>query len=89
MAPVAALKHNPELRGLYHRKRSQGKAPKQALIVVARKLLTIVYSLLRYQKRYFSLVNLIGCLSIRSFSRTILFSQLSGPPSGGMTSSTE
>lgn len=52
MASVAALKHNPELRGLYHRKLSQGKAPKQALIVVARKLLTIVYSLLRYQTEY-------------------------------------
>jgi transposase len=52
MAAVAALKHNPELRSLYHRKISQGKAPKQALIVVARKLLTVVYSLLRYNTDY-------------------------------------
>lgn len=52
MASVAALKHNPDLRALYHRKISQGKAPKQALIVVARKLLAIVYSLLRYQTDY-------------------------------------
>jgi len=52
MASVAALKHNPELRSIYHRKVSQGKAPKQALIVVARKLLTIVYSLLRYKTDY-------------------------------------
>ncbi len=52
MASVAALKHNPDLRALYHRKISQGKAPKQALIVVARKLLTLVYSLLRYQTNY-------------------------------------
>lgn len=52
MASVACLKHNAELRALYHRKLSQGKAPKQALIVVARKLLAIVYSLLRYQTTY-------------------------------------
>jgi transposase len=52
MAAVAALKHNPELRSLYHRKISQGKAPKQAIIVVARKLLTVVYSLLRYNTDY-------------------------------------
>lgn len=52
MAAVACLKHNPELKALYYRKVSQGKATKQALIVVARKLLATVYSLLRYQTTY-------------------------------------
>lgn len=52
MAAVASLKHNREMKAVYDRKVSQGKAPKQALIVVARKLLATVYSLLRYQTTY-------------------------------------
>lgn len=52
MASVASLKHNRHLKTIYDRKVSQGKAPKQALIVVARKLLATVYSLLRYQTEY-------------------------------------
>jgi len=52
MAAVACLKHNRELKALYDRKISQGKAAKQALIVVARKLLATVYSLLRYHTPY-------------------------------------
>lgn len=52
MAAVASLKHNREMKSIYNRKVSQGKAPKQALIVVARKLLATVYSLLRYQTTY-------------------------------------
>lgn len=52
MAAVASLKHNKFMKAIYDRKISQGKAPKQALIVVARKLLATVYSLLRYQTEY-------------------------------------
>lgn len=52
MAAVASLKHNPEMKAVYDRKKSQGKAAKQALIVVSRKLLATVYSLLRYQTTY-------------------------------------
>ena len=52
MASVASLKHNKQLKALYDRKVSQGKAPKQALIVIARKLLATVYSMLRYQTEY-------------------------------------
>lgn len=52
MAAVASLKHNPLLRELYLRKLSQGKHAKQAIICVARKLLAIIYSLLRYQTTY-------------------------------------
>jgi len=52
MAAVACLKHNREMKAVYDRKVSQGKAAKQALIAVARKLLATVYSLLRYQTTY-------------------------------------
>jgi len=39
MAAVDSLKHNKELRTLYHPKLSQGKTEKQATICVAKKLL--------------------------------------------------
>lgn len=52
MAAVASLKHNKFMKTIYDRKVSQGKAPKQALIVVSRKLLATVYSLLKYQTEY-------------------------------------
>jgi len=48
LAAVASIKHNPALKNLYHRKISQGKAPKQALIVVARKLACIIYSMIKH-----------------------------------------
>lgn len=51
-AAVAAIKHNAELRTLYLRKRSQGKSPTQALIVVARKLATMLYSMLKHNTWY-------------------------------------
>ena len=47
ISSVACLKHNSYLRNLYHKKLSQGKAPKQALIVVAHKLASIMYSMLK------------------------------------------
>jgi len=52
MSSVACLKHNSYLRNLYHKKLSQGKAPKQALIVVARKLASIMYSMLKNDSVY-------------------------------------
>ncbi len=47
LASVACLKHNPYFKQLYDKKRSQGKAPKQALIVVSHKLASIIYSMLK------------------------------------------
>lgn len=47
MAAVNAIRRSPELRTLYLRKRSQGKSAKQALIVVAVKLLHTAYALVR------------------------------------------
>ena len=52
ISSVACLKHNSYLRNLYHKKLSQGKAPKQALIVVAHKLASIMYSMLKNDSVY-------------------------------------
>lgn len=52
IASVASIKHNDYLRNLYHKKVSQGKVPKQALIVVARKLASIMYSMLKNNSSY-------------------------------------
>jgi transposase len=47
MAAGASLRHNKEMRTLYHKKLSQGKTEKQALICVGKKLLQIALSLLK------------------------------------------
>jgi len=52
MSAVACLKHNKEMRTIYHRKISQGKTAKQALIVVAKKLLQIMLAMLKSGKSY-------------------------------------
>ena len=52
MAAVASLKHNPEMRTLYHRKISQGKTEKQALICVGKKLLQVMLAMLKSGEPY-------------------------------------
>ena len=52
IAAVANLKHNPEMRTLYHRKLSQGKTEKQALICVGKKLLQIMLAMLKSGEAY-------------------------------------
>ena len=52
MAAVASLKHNPEMRTLYHRKISQGKTEKQALIYLGKKLLQIMLAMLKSGEPY-------------------------------------
>lgn len=52
MAAVACIKHNPEMRALYHKKVSQGKLPKQALIAVAKKLAHLCLSMLKSGEAY-------------------------------------
>jgi len=52
MSAVACLKHNKEMRAIYHKKISQGKTAKQALIVVAKKLLQIMLAMLKSGKPY-------------------------------------
>jgi transposase len=52
MAAVASLRHNKEMRTLYHKKLSQGKTEKQALICVGKKLLQIALSMLKSGESY-------------------------------------
>jgi len=52
IASVASLIHNPYLKSVYRDKISQGKSTKQAIIVVARKLACIMYSMLKNNTAY-------------------------------------
>jgi transposase len=52
MAAVNAMRRSPQLRTIYLRKRSQGKSAKQALIVVAVKLLHTAYALVRERAHF-------------------------------------
>lgn len=52
IAAVACIKHNPEFRALYHKKVSQGKNGKQALVYVAKKLAHLCLSMLKSGEVY-------------------------------------
>lgn len=52
IAAVACIKHNPEFKVLYHKKISQGKSGKQALIYVAKKLAHLCLSMLKSGEVY-------------------------------------
>jgi len=61
MAAVASLKHNREMKTLYHRKLSQGKTEKQALICVAKKLLQIMLAMLKSGEPYSPMKVFVNC----------------------------
>jgi transposase len=50
MASWVACRHNPVLKAFSDRLRAGGKAPKQAIVAVARKLLTILNAIMRERK---------------------------------------
>ena len=52
MAGLSAARHDPNLRGFAERLRANGKAPKQAIIAVTRKLLTILNAMIRENRPY-------------------------------------
>jgi len=52
MAAVAAVRHNIELNKVFYDKVSAGKSKKEALIIISKKLATIIYSLFKYNKPY-------------------------------------
>ena len=52
MAAVASVRHNRELNKVFHDKISSGKSKKEALIIISKKLATIIYSLFKYNKPY-------------------------------------
>lgn len=45
LASISAVRHNDEMRTIYMNYRSKGRAKKEAIIIVARKLLTIIYTI--------------------------------------------
>jgi transposase len=52
MAAVSAVRHNTELHKLFRDKVSAGKSKKEALIIIAKKLASTIYSLFKYNKPY-------------------------------------
>ena len=52
MAAVAAIRHNEQMRTIYLKYRSRGKAKKEALIIVARKLIAIIYAIYTRNEPY-------------------------------------
>jgi len=61
MTAVACLRHNPQMKTLYHRKLSQGKTEKQALVCVAKKLLHIMLAMLKSAEPYDPLKVFVNC----------------------------
>lgn len=51
-ASIAAIRHNDELKKLYLDKKSSGRAAKECVIVVARKLAKIIYAIYKYNTPY-------------------------------------
>ena len=52
MAGLSAARHDPALRAFAERLRANGKAPKQAIIAVTRKLLVILNAMIRENRPY-------------------------------------
>jgi len=51
-ATIACVRHNDELKKVYLDKKSSGRAPKECVIVVARKLAMIIYSIYKNNTPY-------------------------------------
>ena len=52
MAAVSSVRHNIEMLKLFRDKVSRGKSKKEALIIIAKKLATIIYSIFKYNIPY-------------------------------------
>jgi transposase len=52
MAAVSSVLHNQELRKIFRDKLSLGKSKKEALIIISKKLATIIYSIFKYNTPY-------------------------------------
>jgi len=52
MAAVGSVLHNPQLKKIFHDKVSSGKSKKEALIIISKKIATIMYSIVMYNKPY-------------------------------------
>lgn len=51
-AAIAAVRHNAELKKLYLDKKSAGRAPKECVVIVARKLAKIIYAIYKNNTPY-------------------------------------
>jgi len=51
-AAIACVRHNDELKKIYLDKKSGGRAPKECVIIVARKLAMIIYSIYKNNTPY-------------------------------------
>lgn len=52
LAAVAAIRHNNELHTVYDKYRSKGRAKKECVIIVARKLIAIIYAIYKRNTPY-------------------------------------
>lgn len=52
LASIAAIRHNKELHTVYDKYRSKGRAKKECVIIVARKLIAIIYSIYKRNTPY-------------------------------------
>lgn len=52
LSAVAAIRHNKELRTIYANYRSKGRAKKECVIIVARKLIAIIYAIYKRNTPY-------------------------------------
>lgn len=52
MSAVSSVLHNEQLRKLFRDKVSAGKSKKEALIIIAKKIAAIIYSIFKYNKPY-------------------------------------
>jgi len=52
MASVSSVLHNPQLNKLFRDKISVGKSKKEALIILSKKLATIIYSIIKHNTPY-------------------------------------
>jgi transposase len=52
MAAVASVRHNEQLRKVFMDKVSSGKSKKEALIIIAKKIATMIYSMFKYNTPY-------------------------------------
>ena len=52
MAAVSSVLHNQELKKIFRDKVSSGKSKKEALIIISKKLETIIYSIFKYNTPY-------------------------------------
>ena len=52
MAAVGSVLHNPQLSKIFRDKISAGKSKKEALIIIAKKIAAIMYSITKHNKPY-------------------------------------